>query len=318
MTRYPSSAARAWTLTLLVLVTVACAGDEPPPDPHGIVVAHVGDVPVSLADLDFYLSLNLLTEAGEGVAAGEDFDRVKSRLLDGFVDERTLLAEAERRGLEITESDIDVYLLSPADAEPATEDLLTSSRHRALARQRLMIRRLEESEAARLSESTDEEVRSYMASHQDGQAPRRRLRLRSLRLDSMETAEKVDRDIRKGRTNFARAVVTHETGQGQGVPLELHLDNLPEEFRAVLDTMRPGEVTPPLEFHGEVYIFQFEAWLSDPGVEESGRTRRARDELDRARRRQANEALFRQLRERTPVRIHAEQLPFRYFPEEEP
>ena len=314
MTRCPISPAKAWATLLLVSVAVAC-GNEEPADRHEIAVAHVGDAPVSLAELDFYFSLNLMTEEGEGVAVGEDFDRVKSRLLDGLVDERSLLAEAERRGLEVAGAEIDAYLRSPVDAEPAAGDPSTSTRHRALARQRLMIRRLEAHEAAQLPQATGEEVQAYLDVHRERLSPRRRLRLRSLRLDSMETAEKVDRDIREGRTNFAQAVVTHETGPGQGIPLELHRDTLPEEFRAVIDDMQTGEVTPPMEFHGEVYIFQLEGWLSEPGDDETIRTNRGRDELDRARRRQANEALFRQLRERTPVRIHPEQLPFRYFPE---
>jgi len=317
MTLYPIPSARTSATLLLALATVACGGGAPE-DPHEVAVAHVGDVAVSLADLDFYFSLNLLTDQGEGVAKGEDFDRVKSRLLDGLIEERMLLVEAERRGIEVSESEIDAYLLGPVDAEPVAGDPLNSPRHRDLARCRLMTHKLEASEAAQLPEVVDEDVQAYLESHRDRPSPRRRLRLRSLRLDSMETAEKVDREIREGRTNFARAVATHETGPGQGVPLELYRDNLPEEFRSVLDGMQPGEVTPPLEFHGEVYVFQFEAWLSESGGDENESTRRVRDEFDRARRRQANEALFRGLRERTPVQIHPDRLPFRYFPEKAP
>ena len=56
-------------------------------------------------------------------------------------------------------------------------------------------------------------------------------------------------------------------------------------------------------------------WLNDPSEMDEGLTNRAREELARERRRQAEEDLLRKLRERTVVKIHENRLPFRYLPE---
>ena len=70
-----------------------------------------------------------------------------------------------------------------------------------------------------------------------------------------------------------------------------------------------------MDFHGDTFLFQLEAWLTDPSEMDEELTKRARGELARERRRQAEEGLLRELREQIPVKIHRNRLPFRYLPE---
>jgi hypothetical protein len=91
---------------LLCLLLLSCTSAVPPDDS----VAHVGDSAVSLAELDLYFALNLLTDEDAETKDRKGLDRVKSRLLDSLVDERTLVAEAERRGLSVSDREIDAYL----------------------------------------------------------------------------------------------------------------------------------------------------------------------------------------------------------------
>ncbi len=72
----------------LCLIVCACCGTAHDP------VANVGDIAVTLAELEQYLALNLLTDKDDPAGAA-DLDRVKSRLLDALVDEKRLLHEAE-------------------------------------------------------------------------------------------------------------------------------------------------------------------------------------------------------------------------------
>ena len=60
---------------------------------------------------------------------------------------------------------------------------------------------------------------------------------------------------------------------------------------------------------------QLDAWLAAPSDVDEDLARRAREELERQRLREASDRLSRKLRAATPVRIHEKRLPFRYFPE---
>jgi len=294
-------------VVLALIVAGACGSGESDKE---AIVAQVGDLPVSLSELEAYFELNLLTDEVEEMS-GEELDRVRSRLLDALVDEKILLIEAERRGFEVTMQEID-RLAGNAEPEPGA---LPIERRRALARERILVRKLTEDVERHHPPASDAEVSAYLERTTGRLAPSRRLRLRALRLDDETTAQTVYTQIRANKTNFAEAVANHGTGPDQGVPLEMSWNNLSEELRTALGDLQPGEVSQPVPFHGETFLFQLESWLDDPKVQEDDLARRARNELERRRKRQVFEDLLRRLREATPVRIHEPVLPFRYVAE---
>jgi len=308
-----TSVGRRVNLSLFLLgcsLGVCCTTAVAPEDP----VAQVGDTSVSLAELKLYFALNLLTDEDAEPKDPNGLNRVKSRLLDSLVDEKTLVAEAERRGLEVSDLEIDAYVGS--DVENGRDDpSVAQDWQRVLARQRLLVQKLQDSMARQLGDPPDEEVRSYIEQSDGRLAPQKRVRLRALRFEVPEDAAKVSTRIDRGEMSFAEAVVTYETGPGQGVLLELSWDNAFDDLRDALGGLKPGEVSRPVDFHGETFLFQLEAWLTGPSEMDEELTSRARDELERERRRQAEEALLRELREQTAVEIHRDRLPFRYLPE---
>ncbi len=292
------------------LLLMSCTAAVSPQDS----VAHVGDTAVSLAELELYFTLNLLTDKDAESRDPNGLNRVKSRLLDSLVDEKSLVVEAKRRGLEVSDLEIDAY--HGSDVENGRDDSsLLQDWRRVLARQRLLVQKLQDGMAQKLLQPPDEEVRSYIEQSDGRLAPQKRVRLRALRFDVTEDAAKVSTRIAGGAMSFAEAVVTYETGPGQGVLLELSWDNFSDDLRDALSGLRPGQVSRPVDFHGETFLFQLEAWLSDPSEMDEELTNRARDELARERRRQAEEDLLRELREQTAVEIHRDRLPFRYLPE---
>jgi parvulin-like peptidyl-prolyl isomerase len=290
----------------------AGCGDERPSAQE--VVAHVGDVPVSWQELELYLTLNLFTEEAGGLADPDAQDRVKSRLIDALVDEKTFLIEAERQGLKVSDFEIDVYLGADVEDDAAVPEL-SQGRRRLLARQRLMVQKLQESMAARLPPPSDDEINSFIAQSRGRLVPRKRLRLRALRFDSADDAARAAARIREGRMSFAEAVVTYETDPGQGMLIERSWETLSPGVRAALDGLKPGNVSRPVDFHGDTFLFQLDAWLAAPSDVDADLARRAREELERQRLREASDRLLSKLREATPVRFHEERLPFRYVPE---
>ncbi len=297
-------------LLLGCLLLLSCTA----PVSRQVSVARVGDTAISLAELELYFTLNLLTDDEADSKDRDGMNRVKSRLLDSLIDEKILIAEAERRGLEVGDLEIETYLAS--DAESGGDGpSLPHDWQRVLAWQRLLVQKLQDSMARKLLQPPDEEVRSYIEQSDGRLAPQKRVQLRALRFDVPEDAAKVSTRIARDAMTFAEAVVTYETDPGQGVLLELSWDNFSDDLRDALSGLKPGQVSRPVDFHGEMFLFQLEAWLSDPSEMDEGLTNRARDELARERRRQAEEDLLRELREQTAIEIHRNRLPFRYLPE---
>lgn len=286
-----------------------CGGDG---TEVGDDVASVDGRTVTRSELDLYLTLNLPPTDEDPTLDSGGADRVKSRLLDALVAEAALVSEAMRRGLAVSEEEIDAYLQVDGEDAPAVKSLSDALRRR-LARQRMLAQKLRESLVEEMPPPDDEEVLAYIERSGGRLAPRKRIRLRSLRLESAETAQEVAARIRAGRLSFVEAVVNYETNPGQGVLLELSWDNLSPEIRESLEGLDPGEVSLPVEFNGDIFLFQVDSWLTKPGEMDQELIRRARNELAGLRMRQASEALLDDLQDRMSILIHEERLPFDYI-----
>ena len=290
---------------------VAC-GEPAPRDPAQTVIADLGDDPLMLSDLERYLEANLLAEEPPSPRAG-DQAAVRSRLLDALIDERLLLNEARRLGVEVADREVEAYLGLDRDVDEWT---VSEPRFRE-GHRRLMIHKLHEALARRQPAISDDDVARHLEQAKPG-PPSRRLRFRSLMLDSAEQAEQVYRAIRRDRMTFNEAVVAHGKYPGQGVPLEVDWDDLWEEHQAALQELAPGRVSRPIELNGDVYIFQLESWLDAAPAADEQRMERARQRLERLHRERLFEDLLQDLRGRTEIRLQLHRLPFEYITEESP
>jgi len=136
----------------LVVVATGCA----PKDPSKRVVAEVGDRPVTLAQVQTYLDANLLQDPSAEAPSPADLDRVKSRLLDDYLDEELQLGEAIRRGVVVTEQELTDYLGGDAPADPA---------RRELAHRELTIQKLRESIVRAGVHVEDAQVDAWIVAH---------------------------------------------------------------------------------------------------------------------------------------------------------
>lgn len=294
---------------LIGLVAFGGCGERGPVDPAQVVVASVDDRAITWGEVERHFAENLLDVAGPDLEPGEN-DQIKSRLLDGLIDECVLLAEAERRGLSVDERTLTLYLELQRDPEAERFDVTPVDRE--LTRRRLTIEALLASVAAALPPVEDEELRAYLYENRDVLMPERRLVLRSLRFATRSQAQGVFDAIRRKRQTFDEAVATSEGASEQGIPLEVSWRVLSEEVRAVLEPLAAGQISKPLEYHGQFYVFRVEAWLGAASQVEGELLERARRDLEGERQRWAGEALVRQLRDRARISIQPGRLPFRY------
>lgn len=285
----------------LVLAPPACV--TRPTDPEKIVVVKLGEQECTLADLERYFAANLPESAAERDLTPAELQRVKSRLLDAFIDERLLLGEALRRELTVEDVEIEAWL---GFARGDEEVPVTRTRWEETRRQ-LLIHKLEEDVWHSQQPVSEAEVAERLA--QGPRARERRVRLRSLRLPSFEQAEQVAGELRGKRITFDEALVLHGSPT-DGIPVELGWGSLRPEHRQAIEGLRRGQISAPVEMAGAFYLFRVEAWFE--GTDEGRRAAEARQALERDRRQRAFAALLATLRAQTNTRIETAALPFSY------
>ena len=279
-------------LALLLVLTLACGDAEPGEE----LVLTIDDSSWTREELDRYFALNLPVE-------GENDDLVRSALLDSWIDERVALQEARARELAIADNDLDDMIEDP-EYEGGDWERQDQRRH---LRERLLIELLQSMVLSDLAPATDAEVLEW--AQQSGGRPSRDLRLRALRFDELERADLAHRRLRKNQLTFNEAVVQYGTeGDPDGVN-RVSFETLPPEVQEVIEPLKSGWSSPPVEIGGNIYLFQVVEWIE---ASANDQLQRARSDLDSARRREAWKQFIEQARQARKIRVVKKNLPFSY------
>jgi len=289
---------------LLAIGLLAAAASCTPQDPGRRVVADVGDRPVTLAQLQTYLDANLLQDPSAEAPSPGDHDRVKSRLLDDYVDEELQLAEAIRRGVVVTEQELTDYLGADAPADAA---------RRELAHRELTVQKLRESIVRAGVRVDDAQVDAWIAAHPESDPAPLHGTLRTLRFASFPEAQRVRGEITSGKLSFLEAGINYADASA-GTPRDIDLSTLPERLAEVVGKMKPGEVSPPVPFESSVLLLLLEA-IDDPGAAQARRRERVRSAIALELSQTATERFLDDLRGKNRVVLHEKLLPFHYVAE---
>ncbi len=297
---------------LLCASMVACGGPASPEE----VIALIDGRPVHLGDLRLYLRVNLPEMDAEEQPSVEELARIKSRMLDALIDQYRLLAEAERRGVEVDPGEIESYSRWAEQLAPEGHTEIGPESVSRLARRRLMIEELGRSLDRQLPPEDETEVRRILEERGGSADTVRRLLLRSIPFDSRTDAQQAYERILQGRATFDDAVEEREIEPGQAAPQDLRWNDLQEALRDGLTGLQPGGVSLPLDLDGRFYLFQVVSWIEAPPEEVRRELEReTRDELRGLRRRQAHDELIEALRNNASVALRRRHLPFQYIAE---
>jgi parvulin-like peptidyl-prolyl isomerase len=307
-----------------LLILAACSGREAPPGagsapaaPDGAtIVAEVGGKALTVSDLNRYLRANLLGDEGEVEAeiSPGDLAILRSRLFDSFVDEEVLLHEAEREGIAVQDDELEAYVEATAPEEP--EDGQEAALRREMARNDLVLQKLRAHFVQSQARVTPEEVAEYVARHRDELEPEVSLVLRSLAVATEVQAAALAAEVGRGAKTFDQAVEAAGSTRAQAAPMSVALDSLPAEVRAAVADLPAGAVSKPVIVNARPYLFHVESWIRPTGDVEAILRRRAEHELLSQKQEEASRTHVDVVRQRVPVKIYTERLPFRYAPVE--
>jgi len=278
------------------LAVCGCSGGTTPGDEaEAVVVARVGDHRVTRGEFDAYLSETL--GSPQGAAAAEP--AVKSRLLDQFLEEELLVTAAEKKGITVSEPEID---------RAARE----GGRDRDRVRRALLERKFKQQVILNDVSVADEEARAYFESHIESFHRPARVVLRKVLLDSAAEARQVRDELAKDPGRFEDVASARSLSPDGGQPQAYEEDSLPESIRRAADQLGVGEISPVVEDPQGFFILQLEQRQPE-------RAANLEDAFDRIKLdllREKSQARYREfvdaLRRDVPVEVFQDKLPFRY------
>jgi parvulin-like peptidyl-prolyl isomerase len=247
------------TLALLGCSRVAPVGAARTGAAADTPVATVDGVPVARSELERRVreATGGETEVEPGLRAG---------LLDQIVEERLLLAEAARRGLEIAATEVDARAraLEGAMGREAYErkleaEGLTPEGFRARVREQLLMEAILQT-VPRPKPITEHEVRAYYNAHRSDFAQPEHFRARVVTAVSLPDAEALRGQL-AGGADFAKLAAEKSTSpeRERGGDLGfLPKGQLPPEFDAALERLKPGELSPVIESPYGFHVFRLE------------------------------------------------------------
>ena len=287
---------------LLLAAALAAAGcaSAPPRDPTQVTIAEVAGRSIRLAQFQ-----RILDEAPERAS-----DVIKSRLLDQFLDEQVLLEEAHRRGIRATDPEVDqaaMRLLAEEIPDAAFREELRA----ALTVEKLLRAIVEETAAV----TPEEEQRFYAANPEEFHRPGV-YRVRQILMDDEAEAERVHASVLRDPARFAEVAAERSLSPDRGRPLSYSQDALPREVADVVADVQSGQITEVIELSGNYLILLVEEVLAERSLSFEEVRGEIRARLLEQRGSGAMSRLLADLKSRLGVRLHRENLPFRYVTEE--
>lgn len=300
-------------LASAVLAIGACAG-APPPDPLKLPVATVDGQALTVADLNAYLRDNLTGDEGEEPTPPAELDRVKSRLFDNFVDEEVLLAEARRRGVEVTDAELGAYL--EADGSGNDGGGKAGDESRRMARRNLTIQKLRDASVVSETRVDAGEVEAYFQRNRDALRTKPRVVYRVFAVDAPAQAASAKQAILKKRSRIDAATRSGEDlGPDYGQAVGAAFESLPDEIRGAIGLIKPGEVSAPVTVDGKTCLLYLVSGPSEFADSEQTLRERARQAVLRGKVEEASDRLLSELKKKARIEIHPENLSFHYVPE---
>ena len=294
---------------LALVGSLACG---PELEPYERPVVKINGTTLTHGELETYLAMNLagveeLENNGEDEAGQGDL--VRSRLLDTWIDERLVLFEAAERQLTIDDEHLDEHLDDPA-YESGEGDRPSQ---RSYLRNRLLIEIVQSQVLHDVAPPSSEETLAWLEENPSMSLAGKQVRLRSLRFDSAEDAQRVHRNLRRNRLTFNEAVLQNTDDESQGAPTIVDWSTFPPEVRRALEELRRGWSSVPVDLGGSTYLFQVVEWI-EPDIDAQVEASRA--EMVAAARRAAWNEFVAGLRVSADIRVVHKNLPFRYVSDE--
>lgn len=237
--------------------------------------------------------------------------------LSQLIDRQLLLNEAQRRGISVTEAEMQQALDDLRGNFSSTEyrDMLVrSGQDPDRWREQLRIRLLNNKVAARIARGkvriSDKEIEEYYLLHLEEYRHPEQLRARQMLLSDEEQANALRNRLLAGES-FAEIAAEYSLSPDREAGGDLGLfarGQLPPEFDEVLFSLTPGRVSTPVKSPYGVHLFLVEKRLAAGVLPREEVSEDIRQHLQKERETELYQQWLQDLRENTEIQIDWEQL----------
>ena len=225
-------------LVLLLLFALGCGGEE--------VAIKVDGLSLSMEE--FQKELRSLV--GEEALPPQELRELKAALVEELIERMLILREANRRGLEVSDQDVQEFLQGVKDAG---EDL------KGHVKELLLRAKLFESMAAEVPPPSEEELKAYYEEHKEEFRLPERVKVRQIVLASLQEAKEVRNRLKSGASFpelARRRSIAPEAPHG-GYLGFVSREEVPEEFEVVFK-LKVGRISPIVKSPYGYHIFLVE------------------------------------------------------------
>ncbi len=282
---------------VVVLLAPSCGPEAP--DRSAAPIAQVGEREILLRDFEAML---LATTTGNAP------DRVRSRLLDQYLEREILLQEARDRGIRV--EDVDLYRAMVRDGRSAED-----TGYLEKLRGALMVEALLRSVLSQSAEITVAEEKRFFEAHPEMFQRPESLVLRQILLDDRETAAVLRGQLLEEPGRFMQVARRHSNSPDRGRPRTYALQDLPREVSVALRSVKPGEISPVVEVPPVFLIFLLEEHREQRSISLDEARPAIQARLLESRGTGVRTQLLAELRRKLDVKLYEDNLPFRYIEE---
>ncbi len=283
-------------------------------DEKGSAALQVGENEYSRDDLNRFFDTRL-SEFRDPA----DADKVKSNLLDSFIDERLLLREAESLKIEPDRKLLKAMMEQIAASSPDSQEGADPNQDAELEKnivESLKMQQYLHDHLLKNISITEQECEAYYDKHQGDYVRNDVVHVREILVDNEEQARKIADSLASNRSkNFAEMarLFSRAPSAGDGGNLgTFQRGELPEEFENVVFKLPPGTASKIVRTKYGYHIFLVEEKVRAHQQRFWEVKEQIRERLQQERERELITNELAELAAKVPVIIHRERLDFNY------
>ncbi len=298
-------------ISTAVLFYSGCQGKR-----NGNVIAIINGREVSVDLLEAYFLENLNGDFNGSASAGidqteEEINKVKSRLLEDFIDTQLVVEQAEKAGISISDEDALRFLQELGESEKSVAE--TDQRKVDWIKDLMVIQKFKNETLFSDIVVSEEEVRQYFQKQIKGKSEHEKFFLEIIVFESEKEAQNILKKLRANKERYENLKEKYAMLPGETDPQPYFLDELPETIREEVRKMKKGDISKVLPLLKRFCIIKLE------GIEKAGTgpLERISGDLREKITMEKEERIFQEylhkLRKNSEVKIFYKRLPFDFI-----
>lgn len=292
---------------LATAFAAACGGGKGDASP---AIATVNGQQVHRAEFERFLAIRLGEFSTTDMPAA-----LGSKMLDEYLVRKLIVAEAERAGLAVNDTEV----TQVAQENPQKKSAASDDAARRELEDDLLIEKFYAQKVLRDVRVSSEELDSYVEANKERLTTKPGFYVREIRVHSREQAEQLRQEVVEGKADFAALARAHSNAANadQGGLARYDEGQMPAVLENAVRALAPGGISPVVQSNYGFHLFQLERRTQPYAAEErrsqlDERRAQLKEEYVARKNQEAVETAVNRLAATASVKVHAAALGFSY------